>query len=83
MTLFIEGAAEAEVGGLARNFPYLRATMLKGSDWLLSMNARTLVELWRDPRGRDFAGMVVSELESRNVCPIFDELAFGVKAHAS
>jgi hypothetical protein len=83
MTLFVEGAGEDEMGGLARNFHYLRATMLKGSDWLLSMNARTLVELWKDPRGRDFAGLVVSELDSRNVCPMFNELAFGVRAHAS
>ena len=83
MTFFLEGAEDAEVGGLIRNFPYLRATLLKGSDWMLSMNGRTLVELWRDPRGKEFAGLVVSELDSRSVCPIFSELAFGERVHAS
>jgi hypothetical protein len=83
MTLLVEGAGEAEMGGLVRSFPYLRATLLKGTDWLLSMNARTLVELWRDPRGKEFAGVVVSELESRSVCPMFSALAFGERVHAS
>jgi len=83
MTLLVEGASEAEVGGLVRSFPYLRATLLKGSDWVLSMNARTLVELWRDPRGKKFAELVVSELDSRNVCPVFNALAFGERIHAS
>ncbi len=83
MTLFVEGGGESEVGGLIRNFPYLRATQLKGSDWLISMNARTLVELWKDSRGKEFAGLVVSELDSRSVCPIFNELAFGESVHAS
>jgi len=83
MTLFFEGAEEDEVGSLLRNFPYLRVTLLKGSDWLVSMNARTLVELWRDPRGKEFAGLVVSELNNRSVCPMFNELAFGERVSAS
>jgi len=83
MTLLVEGAPEAEIGGLSRGFPYLRTTHLKGTDWLVSMNARTLVELWRDQRGRDFAGNVVAELDERNVCPIFRELAFGGRVRAS
>jgi Thymidylate synthase complementing protein len=77
MTLLVEGAGDADLGGVARGFPYMRLTHLKDSDWLLSMNARTLVELWRDPRGRPLAGMVVTELDNRGVCPIFSGLAFG------
>jgi hypothetical protein len=83
LTLFVEGASESEMGGLTRIFPYMRVTQLKEADWLLSLNARTLVELWRDQRGKAFAGFVVSELESRNVCPVFIELAFGERVHAS
>ena len=82
LTLLVEGASEADVGGLVRSFPYLRATRLKDTDWLFSMNARTLVEIWKDSRGKDFAGLVVSELDSRGVSPIFNELAFGVRLHA-
>jgi hypothetical protein len=82
MTLLVEGAVEAEIGGLNRGFPYMRTTHLKGGDWLISMNARTLVELWRDQRGKGFADHVVVELGQRNVCPVFSELAFGGGVHA-
>jgi Thymidylate synthase complementing protein len=83
MTFVVEGAGEAEVGGLALAFPYLRATHLKGGDWLLSLNARTLVELWRDPRGKAVAELIVSELERSDTCPLFVELAFGERVRAS
>jgi hypothetical protein len=82
MTLSVEGAGEVEMGDLARNFPYLRATLLKDSDWLVSLNARTLVELWRDSRGKKFAELVVAELDSRGVSPIFNALAFGERINA-
>ena len=83
LTLEMEGAAEAEVGLLIRAFPYLRVTQLGQSDWLMTLNARTLVELWKDPRGNSFAEMVVSELSRRGVCPIFSQLAFEVRTNAS
>ncbi len=83
MTLLVEDAAEEDMGDFARNFPYARLTRLKGADWLLTLNARTLVELWRDTRGRRFAGMVVSELDGKGVCPILSELAFGERINAS
>jgi hypothetical protein len=83
LTLLVEAAGDAEIGALARSFPYLRATRLKGADWMLSLNARTLVELWRSSNGREFARLVVSDLDVRGVCPTFDEVAFGEKVHAS
>ena len=82
LTLLVEGAGEAEVGLLTRSFPYLRATHLKEADWLVTLNARTLVELWRDERGRPFAGTVVAELNRGGVCPMFNELAFGARINA-
>jgi len=83
MTVLVEGASEAESGDLPLRFPYLRVTRLKGSDWLLSMNARTLVELWRDSGARAFAGHVVDELDRLRICPIFSEVAFGERVRAS
>ncbi len=83
MTLLVEDVGESDMGSLARNFPYVRLTHLRGADWLLTLNARTLVELWRDARGRQFAGMVVLELDGKGVCPIFSELAFGERVNAS
>ena len=83
MTFLIEEMNEEEVGGLARSFPYLRLTRLRGPDWLLSMNARTLVELWRDPMAKAFAGQITNELDRRGICPIFNQVAFGERVHAS
>jgi hypothetical protein len=83
LTLLAEGIDDAVVGDLVRNFPYLRVTRLKGPDWMISLNARTLVELWRAPAGKAFADFVVSELDRKSLCPIFNEVAFGVKVHAS
>jgi len=82
MTLLVEGAGEADVGFLARTFPYLRATQLAGDAWLLTLNSRTLVELWRDPRGKSFAKLVVVELDRRGISPSFNELAFGERINA-
>jgi len=82
VTLLVEGAGVADVGLLTREFPYLRATNLRETDWLITLNARTLVELWRDQRGKSFAERVVTELDGRGVCPNFNELAFGVGVNA-
>ena len=83
MSLLLEGANEAEMCRLQRRFPYIHASSLNNTDWLLSINARTLVELWRDREGRKFAESVVAALKARNICPIFNELAFGEVSYAS
>ena len=83
LTVALDGAAETDVGHLVRAFPYLRATQIGPIDWLMTLNARTLVELWKDPRGKPLAEMIVMELSQRGVCPIFSELAFGAKVNAS
>lgn len=83
MTLVMEGAGEAQVSGLVRFHPYLRATWLKGEDWLLSLNARTLVELWHDPGVKPFAESIVAELDDRDVSRLFNSLAFGERVRAS
>jgi hypothetical protein len=83
LTVLVEGAGEAEMGGLFLHFPYLRGTRLREVDWLVSLNARTLVELWKDSRGKSFAGTIVTELDNKGICPIFNEVAFGEKRNAS
>lgn len=83
LTLLVEGVSESEAGNLAQRFPYLRITHLGGTDWLLSMNARTLVELWRDAQAKAFANQITNELNRLGICPIFNEVAFGERVHAS
>ncbi|MDG6899009.1 MAG: FAD-dependent thymidylate synthase [Nitrososphaerota archaeon] len=82
LTLLVEEAGDTEVGSLVRDFPYLRATRVKDADWFVSMNARTLVELWRGRTGRGFAELVVAELASKSVCPVFSKVAFGGGTHS-
>lgn len=83
LTLLVEEGADEAIGTLVRNFPYLRATRIKDANWFVSMNARTLVELWRSGSGKAFAELVVSELANKSVCPVFNEVAFGGNIHAS
>lgn len=82
MTFVVEDVSENRVGSLAMEYPYLRFTKLSTTNWLLSLNARTLVELWRFGSGREFAKSMVSELDSEKVSPIFNSLAFGENDHA-
>ena len=83
MSLLVESASETEVSRLVLRFPYIHATCLGETDWLISVNARTLVELWRDHDGKPFAESVVAELDRQKVSPLFNDLAFGDRTHAS
>jgi hypothetical protein len=83
MTLLVEGPEAKEVGSLLTRHPYLRATSLGGNGWLISLNARTLVELWNDSGSKPFAESIVSELDAKNTSPLFNALAFGERVHAS
>ncbi len=76
MSLLLDGMTEEEMSAILRKFQYVRATSLGDSDWLVSVNARTLVELWRDGGGRPLAESIVIELRKQGVSPLFDELAF-------
>ena len=78
MTLLLEGAQEDDLRGLIVGHPHLRASVLRTGVWFVSLNARTLLELWKDDRSRGFADLAVSELNSKGVGLLFNELAFGV-----
>jgi len=82
MSLLVEGMNEAAAGKLVGSFPYMRVSGLGADSWLVSLNARTLVELWREPKTKAFAKSVVSELNARKVCPIFNQVVFGEEADA-
>ncbi len=82
MSLLLEGMAEPEMSAVLRRFQFIRAADLGGSGWLVSVNARTLVELWRDRGGRPLAEPIVAELRRQNVSPLFNDLAFGEGAVA-
>jgi thymidylate synthase ThyX len=77
LSLLVEEMSEAAAGELARRFPYMRISDIGADLWLISMNARTLVEMWREPQARAFAKLVVSELEAKRTCPIFNQVVFG------
>jgi hypothetical protein len=83
MTFMIEEAKETETGELARSFPYLRFLRVDADSWLLTLNARTLIEMWRGGSSKAFAEAVVSELDKRGICPVLIPLAFGERINAS
>jgi len=83
MTFMLEGAKETEMGELVRSFPYIRCLRAGTDSWLLSMNGRTLIEMWRNIPSRRTAEAFVSELGDRGVCPLLMPLAFGEKVNAS
>jgi len=83
MTFLVEGTDQVCMSSIIARHAYLRASWLKNEEWLVSLNARTLVELWNDNDSRPLAESLVSELESKNVSPLFNSLAFGERARAS
>ena len=83
MTLIVDGLSEAESGRLSIRFPFVRFMRASGDSWLVSMNARTLIEMWRDAASKAFAGAVIEELDTKRVCPLLQSLAFGEWVRAS
>jgi hypothetical protein len=83
MTFLLEGVQDAEANRLLLSHPYLRALRLNGDDWLLSLNARSLVELWHDIGSKALAEVIVSELDGKGVSPVFNAVAFGERVRAS
>jgi len=83
MTFLVEGIDQVRMSSIIARHAYLRASWLKNEEWLVSLNARTLVELWNDNDSRPLAESLVSELESENVSPLFNSLAFGERVRAS
>jgi hypothetical protein len=82
LSLLVEGMGEAEAAKLVGGFPYSRVSSLGADSWLVSLNARTLVEMWREPSAKRFAESVVSELDSKKICPVFNQVVFGERADA-
>jgi len=81
-SLLVEEMSEIEAAGLVGSFPYMHISGLGGGSWLISMNSRTLVEMWREPAAKGFAELVVAELDSRQVCPVFNQVVFGERVSA-
>ena len=82
-SIVIDGMGEDEAGRLALAFPYVRLLHIREGRWLISMNARTLIEIWRGKAFVGFAEAIVEEFDRKDVCPIFNSLVFGERARAS
>lgn len=82
MTLIIDGVSEVETGRLSMEFPFVRFMHVAKDSWMLSMNARTLIEMWRGSTSKSFAGVIIAELDAKRICPLLQSLAFGGKPSA-
>ena len=83
MTFVLDGLDEVEAGRLAIKFPFIRFMRLPAKSWLVSMNGRTLIEMWRDASSKSFASVVIAELDAKKICPLLQSLAFGEWVSAS
>lgn len=82
MSFMVDGMKETEAGDLARAYTHLRFLRAGPESWLLSMNGRTLIEMWRSEASNGVAKVFVGELDRRGICPLLMPLAFGEKANA-
>ena len=80
LELLVEDFRREDALSLASMFPFVRMLQLNDNDWLVSMNSRTLIEMWR---GKDQIGLskaVAAELTAKGVGTIFAEVVFGGRA---
>jgi len=82
MTFMVDGAKESEIGELGRSLPYVRFLKAGSDSWMVSMNGRTLIEMWRSELSRRVAKVFVTELGSRGICPLLIPLAFEERTNA-
>lgn len=77
LELLMEDVSEEEMRKVATSYPFVRPLRLNDKDWLVSLNARTLIEMWRDGTHKAFADAVVDQLNTDKTSPIFNAVAFG------
>ncbi len=77
LELLIEDTPEDEMRTVASAYPFTRLLPLNGRDWLFAMNARTLIEMWRDEVHKPFASTIIEQLNLNNTSPVFNAVAFG------
>jgi hypothetical protein len=76
LEFLVEDADESFVNSILIFYPFAQWLRLGKTDWLLAINARTIIEMWRDPKTIDFAKLLVGELKSRHICDVFNEVVF-------
>jgi hypothetical protein len=76
MELVIEDLDEEEAGKIAGTFPFARFLKVAPGTWLLSMNARTLIEAWRLENGRELAAKVIKAMKEKGIGTTFISVAF-------
>jgi hypothetical protein len=82
-TMLIEEIGNVRLEELLHGFAYVHLLRVSDDCYLMSMNARTLIEMWRSGSSKSFADLVIGQLSEKNVSPIFNSVAFGDGNHAS
>jgi light-regulated signal transduction histidine kinase (bacteriophytochrome) len=77
LELLIDDLDPVEVSKISNRFKFMSFLQLDKQSWLVSMNARTLVEMWREDDFKNFARLIVEELNIKDVGKVFNSLAFG------
>ncbi len=76
MEFLIENLDETTVNSVLISYPFAHWLRLSGLEWLLAINARTLIEMWRDKETKPFASKLVEVLKEKHVCDAFNQVVF-------
>ena len=76
LEFLVEGVDEAFVNSILVSYPFAHWLRIKNSDWLLAINARTLIEMWRDQEKKPFASILINELKETHASDLFNSVIF-------
>ncbi|MDG6933799.1 MAG: hypothetical protein JRN68_03795 [Nitrososphaerota archaeon] len=81
LEVLIEGLPENEAGRLAMYFPFMRFLKISQDVWLVSINARTLIEAYHTPEGKGVMSEIMAAMKKSDVGSDFLQVAFGEVAN--
>lgn len=81
LEVLFEGLPENEAGRLAMYFPFMRFLKISQDVWLVSINARTLIEAYHTPEGKETMSEIMSAMKKSDVGSGFLQVAFGEVAN--
>lgn len=83
MEVLLEETNENELFDFVASFPFARFTKIASDVWLLTLNARTLVEAFHRPEGKRLSLKIMESMRFANVGKTFLEIAFGEELNES
>ncbi|MDG6939200.1 MAG: hypothetical protein JRN39_02210 [Nitrososphaerota archaeon] len=77
LEVLLEGLKEGEVGNITMVYPFAHFLSLGGDSWLLSVNARTLLEMWHSSEHKHLVHTITDAMKEKGIGAIYSSVAFG------